>query len=139
MPSPYLTISEVSAELEISKDGVYKLVKRGKLPAIRLSERGMRISRLALDAYKRRLRGEQPLLHSSLDYESAENAEQLRDEFDHQTGMTPQEWDRRWRANEIEDSADNMQLTIRALALLLAEQAEGEHHSAFEAEAAAEY
>jgi len=56
MQTAYLTVPQVAAELDISTDGVYKLIKRGKLPAIRRSERGIRISRVAFDAYQRRLR-----------------------------------------------------------------------------------
>ncbi len=56
MQSAYLTVPQVAAELDMSPDGVYKLIKRGRLPAIRRSERGLRVSRVALAAYLRRLR-----------------------------------------------------------------------------------
>jgi excisionase family DNA binding protein len=121
MQSPYLTVSEVAAELEISTSGVYKLIKRGKLPALHRSERGLRVSRLALDAYRRRLqRGGAP---TPIQHENGDLAV-LRAEFEHETRVPPKEWDRRWRAGQIEDSAENMGLTIRALSLLLREQEE---------------
>lgn len=41
----------------------------------------------------------------------------LRVAFEQATGMSPEEWERRWRADEIEDTAENMRLAIRALAL----------------------
>jgi excisionase family DNA binding protein len=114
----YLTIQQVAAELEISADGVYKLIKRGKLPAIRRSERGMRVSRVAFDAYVRRLRRGTTSAASTLDAERGG----VDAEFERDTGISPEEWERRWKAEEIEDSAKNMQLTIRALSLRLVER-----------------
>jgi len=120
MQTAYLTIPQVAMELDISTDGVYKLIKRGKLPAIRRSERGMRVSRAALDAYQRRLRsGETPPV--SIPNTNAE-MNTLHTEFERDTGLSPHEWERRWKAEKIEDSAENMRLTIRALTLNLAEQ-----------------
>jgi excisionase family DNA binding protein len=120
MQTAYLTVPQVAAELDISTDGVYKLIKRGKLPAIRRSERGMRVSRVAFDAYQRRLRNSEtpsvstPELNTEMDG--------LHAEFERDTGLSPREWERRWKAEEIEDSAENMRLTIRALTLHLTEQ-----------------
>ena len=121
MQSPYLTIPQVAAELDITTDGVYKLIKRGKLAAIRRSERGMRVSRAAFDAYQRRLHNDDgtPLVAPS---ELNSELDGLQAEFEHDTGLTPREWERKWKAQEIEDSAENMRLTIRALTLQLAEQ-----------------
>ena len=120
MQTAYLTIPQVATELDITTDGVYKLIKRGKLPAIRLSERGMRVSRAAFDAYQRRLHnGKTPLVSTS-----GPNAEMnaLHTEFERDTGLSPREWERRWKAEQIEDTAENMRLTIRALTLNLAGQ-----------------
>ena len=43
----------------------------------------------------------------------------LNAEFERETGLTPRTWERRWKAKEIEDSAENMRLAIRALTLNL--------------------
>lgn len=115
--SPYLTASEVADELGISTSGVYKLIKRGKLPAIRRSERGLRVSRLALEAYQRRLQRGGPNI-PPIRYSSKSVAES-RAEFEAQTGMSPAQWERRWQAEQIEDSAENMRLAARAMSLLL--------------------
>jgi excisionase family DNA binding protein len=120
MQSAYLTVPQAAAELSMSPDGVYKLIKRGKLPAIRRSERGMRISRVALAAYIRRLqRGEAAAAPAP---EARVDVDQLLAEFERKTGLSPREWERRREAREIEDSAENMRLTIRALGLLAAEK-----------------
>jgi len=120
MQDAYLTVPQVAAELDISTDGVYKLIKRGKLPAIRRSERGMRVSRVAFDSYQRRLRHREttttPTPKPNIDVDL------LNAEFERETGLTPRTWERRWKAGEIEDSAENMRLAIRALTLNLAEQ-----------------
>ncbi len=113
---PYLKVAEVAAELEISPDGVYKLIKRGKLPAVRLSERGTRVPRVALDAYRRRLGGENQL--PAFSQMSAPDSTAL---FMVDTGLTPFEWSRRWKASDLEDTPENMRLALRALSLLLAD------------------
>jgi len=120
MQSAYLSIPQVAAELDISTDGVYKLVKRGKLPAIRRSERGMRVSRAAFDAYQRRLRDGETTPVSTA--EANVEIERENAEFERDTGCSPREWEHRWKTEEIEDSAENMRLAIRALTLQLAEQ-----------------
>jgi excisionase family DNA binding protein len=120
MESAYLTVPQVAAELDMSPDGVYKLIKRGKLPTIRRSERGIRISRVALAAYLRRL--QQGEVSDALEQEVSMDVGQLRAGFERETGCSPREWERRWKAQEIEDSAENMRLMIRALGLLAAEK-----------------
>jgi excisionase family DNA binding protein len=117
MLSPYLTASEVADELGISKSGVYKLIQRGRLPVIRRSERGMRVSRLALDAYQRRLQGGDMGI-PPINYSNRSREDMLAD-FEAETGISPAEWERRWKADEIEDSAENMSLAVRAMSLLL--------------------
>jgi excisionase family DNA binding protein len=111
--SQYLTVSEVAADLGITRHGVYKLIERGKLKAIRRTERNLRVSRLALDAYRRRLNGEASAAKvAGLVDVAAEAAA-----FETETGLAPAEWERQWKADHIEDTAENMRLTIRALAL----------------------
>jgi excisionase family DNA binding protein len=118
--SAYLNVPEVAAELDISSDGVYKLIKRGKLPAVRRSERGVRVSRVALDAYKRRLQ------HGDIAVPKVPRiggeTEDSHAGFAADTGLHPREWTRRWKAEELDDSAENMRLTLRALSLLVAER-----------------
>ena len=120
MQNAYLTVPQVAAGFDISTDGVYKLIKRGKLAAIRRSERGMRVSRVALDAYQRRLR--HGITPSVSPPEPNVEMNGLHAEFERDTGLTAREWERRWKAEEIEDSTENMRLTVRALTLQLAEQ-----------------
>ncbi len=116
--NPYLSVGEVSAELGISKSGVYKLIQRGRLRAIKRSERGTLIPRLALDAYRRRLGSGAP--PTPLVAEETGDIEALASAFSHETGNGPEEWVDAWKADRLEDSAENMRRTIRALAILAA-------------------
>jgi excisionase family DNA binding protein len=115
----YLSVAEAATELGITRSGVYKLIQRGRLRAIRKTAHRTRISRLALDAYRRRLQESPPVVASFLAAEA--NLEELRADFARETGMTPHEWERRWKAEEIADTNENMRRTVRALALRVAE------------------
>jgi len=116
-PQPYLTVPQVASELGLTPSGVYKLIKRGRLKAIRRTERGLRVSRLALDAYRRAL--EEEVDGGS---QSEASSGDLRADFERKTGVSPEEWERRWKADELDDSAENMRLTVRALGLRSAER-----------------
>jgi len=52
MPGRYFTIKEAAERLEISHDTVSRLIERGELPAIRVSERLYRIPTPALERYE---------------------------------------------------------------------------------------
>lgn len=114
-PQPYLTVPQVASELGLTPSGVYKLIKRGRLKAIRRTERGLRVSRLALDAYRRAVEGEVVVDGGS--QSEASSSGDLRADFERETVVSPEEWERRWKADELDDSAENMRLTVRALGL----------------------
>ncbi|MDE3134845.1 MAG: helix-turn-helix domain-containing protein, partial [Acidobacteriota bacterium] len=46
-----LTVADVAERLEMTNDGVYKLIQRGKLDAVRLSARKTRVSAQSLERY----------------------------------------------------------------------------------------
>ncbi len=46
----------------------------------------------------------------------------LRADFERETGVSPEEWERRWKADKLDDSSENMRLTVRALGLRAAER-----------------
>jgi excisionase family DNA binding protein len=47
-----LKVAEVAAELRCGRNRVYELIASGRLPAVRLGERSIRITREALQAFK---------------------------------------------------------------------------------------
>jgi excisionase family DNA binding protein len=116
MEARHLTVAEAAAELEMTNDGVYKLIKRGKLEGVRRSERGLRVPQAALAAYRRRLADRSRVLSIEITGTSRDVAA-----FHAAARASPAEWQRRWKADEIEDTFDNMILTIRALVLLAAQ------------------
>jgi excisionase family DNA binding protein len=52
MPGRYFTIKETAERLAVSHDTVSRLIERGQLPAIRISERLYRIPAPALERYE---------------------------------------------------------------------------------------
>lgn len=113
-PSPYLTVAQVADVLGMSASGVHKLIQRGKLPALKLSERGTRVARWALDAYVDSLNGRGP--DTSLPSD-AFDLDRLRARFEKDSDMTPEGWVAAWKRGEIEDSPEGSTRLVRALAL----------------------
>lgn len=112
----YLTVEQVAEELRITPSGVYKLIQRKKIPVVRHSERGIRITRWALDAYKRRIAA---TTASPLPSRPAATWEplKLRDAFQAETGLAPEEWIARWKAELIPDTPESAATLVRAIGL----------------------
>jgi len=108
MDSDLLTIKEVAAQLEISPNGVYQLIRRGRLASESKSSHGMRVRRDVLAAYQRSLA--RPTVRAGF-------AETLA-EFTLATDMSPAEFDRRWAAGEIESTPENADLWTLAQVLI---------------------
>lgn len=119
----YFTVKEAAAELGITDDGVRKLIARGKLPAIRRSERNIRIPGPAFDAYIRRLNGETVPAPERLRAQG--DLETRLAEFERDTGKTPQQWLTDWTTAEPWfDSVENMAFTVSAAGLVAEQRAE---------------
>ena len=63
MEKRYLTPGEVAAELNVSADTVLRLIKRGELAAVKVSER---LYRVPVPAFERYLRG--PVKRRQIEY-----------------------------------------------------------------------
>jgi excisionase family DNA binding protein len=110
----YLTVADVAERLQMTPDGVYKLIQRGHLPAIRLSARKLRIPAEGLAAYLDR----ETIAVTTLSSDARTvDPQALRDEFVRQTGATPEDWLAVWKRDELEDTPENMELAVRAVAL----------------------
>ncbi len=114
-PSPYLTVAEVATELRMSNDGVRKLIRKGKLKALRLSERKTIVPRAALEAYQRRLAGRSDRLAFRMP--DLGDPVELARRFEQATGYAPEEWLLAWKHDKLEDSTENMELMVEASAL----------------------
>jgi excisionase family DNA binding protein len=122
--SPYLTVREAASELGITDDGVRKLIARGKLPAIKRSERNTLIPRPAFESYVRRINGQS--------IPPGERLRAQRDlvtrlaEFERDAGKTPQQWLTDWASAGPElDTAENMALAVSAVGLVAEQRAAG--------------
>lgn len=111
----FLTIPEVASRLDMTPDGVYKLIQRGKLEAVRLSERKTRVAPQTVDAYIAaqqeavagfRSRGPQTGTQEGL-------TQAFRSEF----GATPADFLAAWKAGRVEDTPENMQTLAKAASI----------------------
>ena len=99
----------------MTDDGVRKLIRKGKLKALRLSERKTIVPRAALEAYQRRVAG-----HSGrVTFQMPELGDpvELAHRFEAATGYSPEAWLLAWKRDELEDRAENMELMVQASAL----------------------
>jgi excisionase family DNA binding protein len=110
-----LTVAEVAERLEMTADGVYKLIQRGKLDAVRLSARKTRVSAQSLEGY---MHGSQAWVDRYLSAQPRIDVQTLRDMFTADAGMSPEDWLAAWKRDEVEDTAENMQRLARAAALV---------------------
>lgn len=51
MPEPLLRVRDVAEILGVSKVRVYQLIDEGRIPAVRISPRSIRVPRAAFDAW----------------------------------------------------------------------------------------
>jgi excisionase family DNA binding protein len=110
----YLTVPEVATLLQMTPDGVYKLIQRGKLEGTRLSERKMRITRAALERFNTDL---QQRAEEYLGGFSVGTVESLTEAFITETELDPVDWLAAWKRDELNDTPENMGLLVRAAAI----------------------
>ena len=127
--TPYLTVHDAAEVLGISDDGVRKLVRRGKLRAIRRSERGILIPRPAFEAYRRKISGVMLEPGRLPDLAVTGTLDERAAAFEHDTGRTPQQWVEDWKRSD-DDSADTMWTAVTAVSLLAEQRAKAERSAA---------
>lgn len=119
---PYLTVKEAASELGITDDGVRKLIARGKLRAIKRSERNTLIPGPAFNAYIRRING-QAVVPPERPRPQDDLATSLAD-FEREAGKTPPQWLTDWASAGPElDTPENMALTVSAVGLVAEQRA----------------
>lgn len=109
-----LTIPDVAERLQMTPDGVYKLIQRGKLESVRLSERKLRVTEAALQRFNDR---QNARVDEYLRQQRVGDPDELRAEFVRRTGSTPEEWLAAWKRDEFDDTPENMALLVHAAAL----------------------
>jgi methylphosphotriester-DNA--protein-cysteine methyltransferase len=109
-----LTVPQVATELSMTPAGVYKLIQRGKLDAERVSERKTTVRRSALDGF---IETQRARVVARRDATPQLDPADLRLRFEKATGCTPEQWLEKWKADQLDDTPENMTLLIRAVAL----------------------
>lgn len=109
-----LTVAETADRLEMTTDGVYKLIQRGKLDAVRLSARKTRVSAQSLDRY---MNASQVWVDRYLSAQPRIDVQTLRDTFIAEAGMSPESWLTAWKRDQFDDTHENMIMLARAAAL----------------------
>ncbi len=107
----YLTVPEVAQRLGMTPDGAYKLIQKGKIEAVRLSERKLRVPVAAFDRYTVEL---QRRITRDFANHSLATADVLRRDFIAEVGPTPEAWLAAWKRDEIEETVENLQMLVRA-------------------------
>ena len=109
-----ITVAEAASRLQMTNDGIYKLIKRGRLQAVRLSERKTRIVADSLENY---VAASQAWADQYIAAQPRAPRDTVVAAFVADTGMIPDDWIAAWKRSEIEDTAENMALLVRAAAL----------------------
>jgi excisionase family DNA binding protein len=119
----YLRPSDIAKRLALHRSQVYKLIKDGTLPHIRIG-RAVRVPAPALEAYLRSLRTSPPETAGTdrtTTSASGDVASRLA-AFQAATGGGPSAYIDAWKSGEIADTPEHAELAIDALALRAALQ-----------------
>ena len=110
----YMRVREYAERFSLSESAVYKKIERGEIRAIRIGK-SVRIPSSEMERY---LTPTTLLEHRGAPRDVEPRGLQDRAaQFEAQTGVSPREYVDRWRSSEIEDTPDNADLAIEALAL----------------------
>jgi excisionase family DNA binding protein len=113
----YLRPSDIAQRLALHRSQVYKLIKDGTLPHIRIG-RAVRVPAPAFEAYLRSLHapGETAGADRRMTSASGDVASRLA-AFQAATGGDPSAYLDAWKSGEIADTPEHAELAIDALAL----------------------
>jgi excisionase family DNA binding protein len=120
----YLKPSTIAARLDVHRSHVYKLIKDGTLPHIRIGK-AVRVPTPALEAYLRSQQNDIAIGTPAVrDEDRTMSPALMRGEiesrlagFEERTGQDPAGFLEAWKSGVIPDTPDNAELAIDALAL----------------------
>jgi excisionase family DNA binding protein len=107
-----LSVPQVAERLGMTPAGVYKLIQRGRLEAIRESARKTRVRS---DALERFVEEQQQSVQRFR--QPAEAPGVFREAFEAELGCSPEQWIEQWKRVGVSDTPDNMRYLVRAVAL----------------------
>jgi hypothetical protein len=99
----------------LTADGVYKLIQRGKLEAVRLSARKTTVTEAAVERYVERQQAAVDRFREQAP--AVLDVDALREQFERETGRSPEDWMAAWKGGAVADTPENMGLLVRAAAL----------------------
>lgn len=115
----YLRPRDIAETLGVHRTTVYKMIKEGELPHVKIGK-AVRVPARAFEVYKQRLEtihGEDAVVSAEPSADVESEIESRLAGFKDRTGLDPFEFVDRWRAGEIDDTTENAELAIDALAL----------------------
>lgn len=119
----YLKPSDIAGRLALHRSQVYKLIKDGTLPHIRIG-RAVRVPAPAFEAYLRSLHASSPDTRTA-DRTSTDALGEIASRlaaFQAATGRDPSAYLDAWKSGEIADTPEHAELAMDALALRAAIQ-----------------
>ncbi len=104
----YMRVRDYARRFSLDESTVYKMIERGEIKAIRIGKKTLRIPSSELERYLDR--------EPATDTEPAPLEEKV-ETFRKATGKGPDSYVDAWRGGEIEDTPENAEVAIEALAL----------------------
>lgn len=104
----YMRVREYARKSSLDESTVYKMIERGEIKAIRIGRKTLRIPSSELERYLER--------EPTVDLETAP-LEETVETFRKANGKDPDSYVDTWRRGEIEDTPENAEVAIEALAL----------------------
>lgn len=104
----YMRVRDYARKFSLDESTVYKMIERGEIKAIRIGRKTLRIPSSELERYLDREATTEP---------EAASLEEKAETFRKATGRGPDSYVDAWRGGEIEDTPENAEVAIEALAL----------------------
>ena len=104
----YMRVRDYARRFSLDESTVYKMIDRGEIKAIRIGKKTLRIPSSELERYLER----EPAAETE-----AASLEERVEAFREKGGKDPGSFVDAWRSGEIEDTPENAEVAIEALAL----------------------
>lgn len=105
----YMRVRDYARRFSLDESTVYKMIERGEIKAIRIGKKTLRIPSSEMERYLEREPAAEPDRDDALDKRVGV--------FRKENGKDPDSFVDAWRSGEIEDTPDNAEIAIEALAL----------------------
>ena len=104
----YIRVRDYARRFSLDESTVYKMIERGEIKAIRIGKKTLRIPSSELERYLER--------EPSAGSDAAALGKRV-EAFREKSGSDPGSFVDAWRRGEVEDTAENAEVAIEALAL----------------------